>query len=277
MFIRLRLAVLGVALATGGCIASDLSQLNTRYDVLAQRKTSLPPPPQSSTNTTYYKNVDDVEAGFLSVAGDAYSLSKETGINPATKIVALRLATVAAWQGNDNGTGPQSVYSNARADGQNACDQLGKGATGAPRDCAIITYVPVLREYEGLALKVIALKNPAPADLSPIVSGLSTLRQSQLLYLPKVLGNQPPYAGLSQTTKDYFRKVALASACLAEQMVRRSEALPVSPDKPQVLGFARNTAGSYSSLLVVAGLLSTDDPSWYAQPGACPSSAPAMP
>jgi hypothetical protein len=278
MLIRFRFAVLGLVLATSGCIATDLSQLNTRYDVLAQRKTSLPPAPQSPTSTTYYKNVDDVEAGFSSVASDAYSLSKGTGIDPATKIVTLRLATVAAWQANDNAKDPKSVYSNARADGQNACDQLGKGASGAPRDCAIITYVPVLRAYEDLAQKMIALRTPTASDISTIASGLSTLLQAQLLSLPKILAGDAPYAGISPTTTDYFRKVAFASACLAEHVVRTGEnQLPTGPDKDQALQSARKTAGDYAQLLAAAGLLSVNDRGWYSQPGACPPSMPTVP
>jgi len=273
MIKRFRLALLGIALATGGCIATDLAQLNTRYDVLADRKAAIPQAPQSPTNTTYYRNVEDVEAGFKSVASDAYTLSKESGIDPATRIVALRLATVAAWQANDDTKNPKSLYNNARSDGQNACDQLGKPS--APRDCAIITYVPVLRAYEELALQAIALKAPASADISPIVSGLSTLLQSQLLYLPKILGGDGIFAGISPTTRDYFRKVALASACLSEKMVRLSESLPgAQPDKAQVVAAARTTARSYATLLVAAGLLQVDDPTWYTQAGACPASSP---
>jgi len=268
-----RFAALGIALVLGGCVAVDLSQLNTRYDVLIQRKTALPPAPASTTiDISYSQQNEDIEAGFKSLAADATKAAGDA-TQPATKIVALRLAAVAAWQAKDDAT-----FATAQAAGTTACSQLAQGTVGAPRDCAILAFLPILRAYEQTAAKSNALAvregnndmTVLPESTS-LLSDLRALHDSELQVLPPIINGEGPYAGISPTTLGYFGKVALASACLAEAHYRNVSGMrPDTPEKKAFTDSARTVTQSYSTVLHAAAVLTADNPDWYAQPGACP-------
>jgi hypothetical protein len=265
-----RIAALLVALALAGCgVATDLSQYNTRYDVLAQRKSALGRPSQ---DIAYLKNAEDIEAGFRVLAADATKASG-AATEPATRIVALRLAAVAAWQANDDAT-----YTTAQSAGATACRQIPKGSVGAPRDCAILAYLPVLRAYEqdvntarAIAERQARNDPTVIAEAAALVGKIRVLRDENMVSLPDIVNGRGVYDGVSPTTVDYFRKVALATACFAEAVLRNSAGMrPDSPEKTAMVDAARQLVRSFSTLLFNARLLTADDPNWYAQPGACP-------
>lgn len=288
MAFLLRVVSLAFVVAVAGCVPVDLSQLNTRYDVLMQRKAALKAPDASTFDGSYEREKEEVDAGFKALATEASKVSGEAD-QYATRIVALRLAAVAAWQGNDTAT-----YTTAQDAGVKLCSASPpRGTIGAPRDCAILAYLPIVRAYEQKAVSSNALvERESQNDMtvlpeaSALLPKLSALRESQLLLnnqplLTAIVKGQGQYDGISPTTKDYFRRIALATACLALTHFRNGSAMrPDTPEKLAFAGSARTVAQSYADVLFAAELLSTADPNWISlknsdpawlmQPGGCP-------
>jgi hypothetical protein len=218
--IRMHTVFLAVILTTGlaGCeTAHTLSNLNASYSTLLARQAAADPKLDVIAK-------DEILLGFATVAMDADTLAKEAK-DPATRIVAWRLAAVAAWQARERGG--KELYDNAHAAGMRECDSLPTGRLGAPRDCAILTYLPILRGYEALVFSLkdyerISGAGQQLALLESTTAGQQALSNAISQLMPKVNSKQNGYAGASPEILDYLNAQSVRVACVAENSSQKS-------------------------------------------------------
>lgn len=206
---------------------------------------------------------EDVEAGFRNVGNEALKAEKEIR-EPATKVTAYRLAAVSLWLG-----GAEKESETARAAGLEVCKTLTGQTIGAPRDCAILAYLDLLRDQKKLyELQAPLLKAPrTPENLRAmfnIVVGLEALGSLQLKVLPGIAGDLPPYRGMSPTSQRYFKRVAAASACMLSTGDFWARNAPNIPEKADLIAKTMAVARSpYGPLLHAAGQIPSPDFDWF--------------
>jgi hypothetical protein len=252
----------GAALA--GCVATDLSQLETRYTVLNQQKQTTDSNPlvrTASAEVTVQGERDDVQAGFATLAKDSLAVAGDAD-NPATKISAYKLAAVAAWKGGTS-------YIEATEKGGALC-AAGKTSV-APRDCAILVYVPTFATYDQVAREA----NAAPVKTVDLVRKLlneaQTMLPPQTTNLPQIMNPGPssPYAGIASSTQTYIAKFTLAAACQTESLMRAVQAMPdQTPGRIDLYNDLVKASANYQDLLTTAGFKWRNPANWYAE-GRC--------
>lgn len=254
-----------VAVALGGCVATDMLPLNTSYDVLSQKE--LTTSKLDHRSKEYLQGRDEVQAGYKTLAANALKASGESGQTPATKVAALRLAAVAAWKGGDD-----DIYSQAQPAGQAACGQLPAGTGGAPRDCALLFYLPTLRVIDELTAAYNDVNTPGPVYSDATVQALTgklplfdRVRQSQEALLDQITAGSAPFTSIGPSTVAFFKKVAFDSACLAKLyfMFGNQASRQVPEPATRLSADGQAVAGRFSNLLVKGGVLSAPDPTWY--------------
>ena len=257
--IRCILVAIVVAFTVVACTAVDLSQLNTRYELLLQRKqTADSRKPGNKIDIALESDSESIEAGFLDVTRQATAAGDKAD-EKATKIAAYRLATVSAWQA-------RAPYAEPQAKGIALCQS--SQAAIAPRDCAVLAYVPVLAAYEQIATTF----NPAAksaAQAEQLLTQAETMMRPQTDNLAPILRGQGPYAGIGVATQSYFRKVTLATACQTESLLRYINTLPDdTPQKDALATRAATAAARYRDLLETAGYRWNNPNLWFTE-GRC--------
>lgn len=250
-------------IALGGCAVVDLSRLNNTYETLLVRQSTLPRPASDASDLGPETQREDVEAGFRIVGNEALKAEKEIR-EPATKVTAYRLAAVSLWLGGD-----EKESEIARDAGLNVCKSLTGQSIGAPRDCAILAYLGLLRDQKKLHDKQAPLlKAPrTPENLREmfnVVVGLEALGKLQLDVLPSITTGLQPYKGISPTSQRYFQRVAAASACMLSTGDFWARNAPNIPEKADVIAKTTAVARSpYGPLLHAAGQIPSPDFDWF--------------
>jgi hypothetical protein len=208
---RFYVVLVGLALILTGCGTIHFSQLQGSYQTLRQREASF-------GSTTSELDRDEVGAAFMAVAQDASELAQSEG-DDVTKISILRLAAVSAWRAQDRGG---SIALSASTQGRQACEKLSDGSFGAPRDCALLLFVPNLVTRDRLFERVL----PAPPNASdPSINAafvarvrenaaaFASLANASVDGLKAIASDTGAYRGLAPGVMDYLQAQVKSDAC----------------------------------------------------------------
>jgi hypothetical protein len=248
--------------AVVGCNARTLSSLHDTYDDLRARQKTLP---KGSDDIADVIERDDVQSGFSNVAKEADALAKDSA-KPETRIVAWRLGTISAWQARLPET--QRLGDEMQAKGATECGSLTGNTLGAPRDCAILAYLPFLQAYETVATAINRTRAGAQnmrtiEILEANVGKLEGLQTRSATTLPAIYGGQPPYKGISPVVVGYFVDKTVMAACLASIAATRAQRVRETTPRGNPLNARARTvedrldkvADDYNPLFVAVGLI----------------------
>ena len=230
---------LAFALFAGGCNAVDLSQLNSSYDALVDKRKAgitdgltVPKSPVSEDPGVQQQEGQAILSDRFGVlAQDAFALAGKAS-EPATQIAAYRIAGLAAWQ--HSSTDP--LIDDAQTAGLAVCDNLSEDAIGAPRDCAILRYLKIMAGYEEIAQAMNKLSDPTQENLAVIqnnwLTGMGSLGETEMTAWSDITSSSRAYAGINGATLDYFKAVTFVSACLVEIAHRKSQVAAAGGNVP---------------------------------------------
>jgi hypothetical protein len=200
-----------LALFATACSTIHYSQLQGSYQTLRQREASF-------GGSTSALDRDELAAAFMAVAQDAHELAKDEN-DPVTKVAILRLSAVSAWRAQDRGG---ALALSASTEGRQACEGLSDETYGAPRDCALLLFVPnfVARD------RLVASLPRTPASTSdPRANGAFVAKVGENANAINVLAEENvegwavigsgtgAYQNLAPGVKDYIQAQVRADAC----------------------------------------------------------------